>query len=222
MYGTFKYLNTEQVRTRLICGADLVGVNVYRALTAPVYQSQKRCPLSDLSAGAAFSDVFTAIELHGAYKTCMLQQARGQPAMGAHISRALMRMSLCRDTTFFQTEDLTSEHVLHRVSEIKSILSPEMAARLDFAKRGDWGKLSARKDKARKWCVFFAVEIRSCSERKQPSNHTRSTFSLPPIREDSHHSWCLRTYPSPPDVIWDAPEPNGYDEGLWKPVGLPK
>ena len=137
-------LDTTSVRTRLICGADVVGVNTYRALTAPLYQSQRRCPLSELSGGASVESVFTEVRLDGAYPRCYLAQMSGQPAMGSHIVRGLLKMSLYVNSTFiliagdslycFQVEETTSAHLVKRISDVKTMLDSEQSAKLDFEK----------------------------------------------------------------------------------------
>ena len=130
--GNGPFLNSEDMRTRLICSGCVVYTNCMRSLFSPLYVSQKRCPLTSLASGATIEQTFKQVDTEGPFGSVWVAQSSGQPAVGCQVLKALGVLASKANSTFlivagdslymFRSKDLDSTAIKKRVDAVTPML----------------------------------------------------------------------------------------------------
>ena len=138
--GNGPFLNSEDMRTRLICSGCVVYTNCMRSLFSPLYVSQKRCPLTSLASGATIEQTFKQVDTEGPFGSVWVAQSSGQPAVGCQVLKALGVLASKANSTFlivagdslymFRSKDLDSTAIKKRVDAVTPMLSEVISEQL--------------------------------------------------------------------------------------------
>ena len=120
--GNGPFLNSEDMRTRLICSGCVVYTNCMRSLFSPLYVSQKRCPLTSLASGATIEQTFKQVGTG-----CQVLKALG--VMASKASSTILIVA--GDSLYmFRSKDLDSAAIKKRVDAVTPMLSEVISEQL--------------------------------------------------------------------------------------------